>query len=981
MLKRKNNRYLAISMIIIMLFTLIPKFSPTPFVNAEEHEGQSDIPENHIRVHFESGELEIANIRLWIYGDAATWSEELDSWPNGMAFPEGQATDYGPYVDIELIEDPELLEMIVLYEDTELLDSSLKIDIISENMDEVWISRDGDISLYEPVELEENHIRVHYYSEDGSYEPWGLWLWGDVLEMSEDRGGWPIGAQPFSNDQVGKHGAYTDVEYREDGTHIRFLFVNMETTEQFGDFTFEDLENHDQIFINGRNNHIYTNPYYIDEEEEEIEYKDGEYDITVSGEVSSSLNYNENAVLSVDIENNDDVGINEIFIDLTELGGSNKKQVVSFNNRISISVRYDIEPGEKTIPITVVDEDNGTYHTTTTVQVEPRPEKNGDFDWDEAIIYFMLTDRFYDGDPSNNDPYGIGYENYDNIRGTYQGGDFKGITKNLDYLEDLGINTIWITPIVENIGHDLGSVDTPEGSPGAFFGYHGYWAKNFEELNPHLGTLEDFHELIDSAAERNMKIMVDVVLNHPGYGLKMEDALPEDERPIGYPTDADRERFEGMIRERPGSNDLTMELSYLPDFITEDPSVSETLIDWQTSWIDRATTENGNTISYYRVDTVKHVDDATWQQFKTELTLLKPDFKLIGESWGAGQNNDHGYLNTGTMDSLLDFEFKGSARRFAQGQLESVNQDLIERNAIIDNTATLGQFLGSHDEDGFLSHLVDGNEGMLKIAAALQITAKGQPVIYYGEELGQSGANNWPQYDNRYDLDWDSVEDNHILEHYQKLLSFRNDHSLIFARGDRSQIAGSDEEEFLVFDRSFEGESVFVGLNVSEEVQEVTLEVESGATVTDSYSGVTYEADGTEVTVSIPAMADGGTVLLTVANEEQDLPEDPQDEDKDEEKDPNGEEPIQDEDEEQPREQEDTDSEEDKKSEDSDSEVVKDDSDSKLDEESGEKAGEKLPDTATNTYTVMLMGLVLLLLGGATLFVIRKKSVKEQSEL
>src|SRR5699024_114368 len=103
-----------------------------------------------------------------------------------------------------------------------------------------------------------------------------------------------------------------------------------------------------------------------------------------------------------------------------------------------------------------------------------------------------------------------------NPRGTYQGGDFKGITENLDYLESLGINTIWITPIVENVAYNV----EYDSDAGAYFSYHGYWAKDFEELNPHLGTLEDFHELIDTAAERNIDIMVDVVLNHIGYGLK-----------------------------------------------------------------------------------------------------------------------------------------------------------------------------------------------------------------------------------------------------------------------------------------------------------------------------------------------------------------------------------------------------------------------------------------------------------------------------
>src|SRR5699024_7755057 len=120
-------------------------------------------------------------------------------------------------------------------------------------------------------------------------------------------------------------------------------------------------------------------------------------------------------------------------------------------------------------------------------------------------------------------------------------------------------------------------------------------------------------------------------------------------------------------------------------------------------------------------------------------------------------------------------------------------QRLETRNVMIDNTATLGQFLGSHDEDGFLYSL-GGDEGKFKVAASLQLTAKGQPVIYYGEELGLTGENNYPYYDNRYDMAWDQVENNEMLNHYQKILAFRGEFSEVLSRGDRNKITGSDAE-------------------------------------------------------------------------------------------------------------------------------------------------------------------------------------------
>ena len=381
-----------------------------------------------------------------------------------------------------------------------------------------------------------------------------------------------------------------------------------------------------------------------------------------------------------------------------------------------------------------------------------------------------------------------------------------------------------------------------------------------------MGTLEEFHTLIDEAAEREIKIMVDVVLNHAGYG--MNPLYDVDNPPEGFPTEEDRARFDGLIRENPSRDDETMELSGLPDFETENEKVREQLVDWQTSWIERSTTPNGNAIASYRVDTVKHVDHTTWQHFKNELVEKDPRFKLIGEAWAAGYQNTQGYLNSGMMDSLLDFGFKDIASSFVSGRLERANQQLIDRNDRLTSQATLGQFLGSHDEPGFLfTHR--NNEGFLKLAASLQLTAKGQPVIYYGEELGQSGAENWPVYDNRYDFDWDLIEDNDILEHYQKLLSFRNEFSEIVSRGDREWLLGSDEDEWMLVERSLNDESVYMGFNVSEDEQSITFKVDSDSgVVTDHYADEVIEVSESEVVLSIPSITDGGTALITIEDAE-----------------------------------------------------------------------------------------------------------------
>ena len=438
-----------------------------------------------------------------------------------------------------------------------------------------------------------------------------------------------------------------------------------------------------------------TDPYNTVDGTSTITYANA--DLTVSGSVNpAEVDYNQNAVLTVDVQGlTDGIEISSITADVSELGGSNALEIDPSLKEVTIAVEDNITAGTKSVPLSVTDSFGTAHNGTATVDVKTRQSVGEiDFDWDESIIYFMLTDRFFDGDSSNNDPYNQNYEEK-NDRGTYQGGDFKGITQKLDYLDELGVNTIWISPIVENIKYDVRSDDEH-----SYYAYHGYWANNFGELNPHFGTMGDFHELIDAAHERGIKIMVDVVLNHTGYGLKEIDAI--ENPPAGYPTDADRSKYSNLLRQgsNVGDDEVVGELSNLPDFKTEDPEVRQQIIDWQTAWIEKATTNNGNTIDYFRVDTVKHVEDTTWMAFKNAITEKMPAHKMIGEAWGASAKDDYGYLESGMMDSLLDFDFKNIAKSFINGNLNSANNALIDRNAKIDNTATLGQFLGSHDEDG-----------------------------------------------------------------------------------------------------------------------------------------------------------------------------------------------------------------------------------------------------------------------------------------
>lgn len=573
---------------------------------------------------------------------------------------------------------------------------------------------------------------------------------------------------------------------------------------------------------------------------------------TVTAEVmNKSFNYNENNVVKFNVKQADTdtqkLEVASASIDVSSLGGSSAMPIEPELQAVTISATTDTTLGTKTLPITVTDQYGNKFSTTVDVEITDRVKENKkDFDWDEAVVYFMMTDRFFDGNESNNKASGA--DTFGDNPGLYHGGDFAGVTAKLDYLQDLGVNTIWLTPIVKNIQGvavtDEGKDDVPYNAA-----YHGYWASDFTNLNPTLGTTEEFKTMISEAHKRGMRIMVDIVVNHAGYGTEST--------------------FADMIRDKSVSEgDIKSWQSGMPDFATENADVRAKLVEWQTAWMK----DYG--VDYFRVDTVKHVDSTTWAALKNSTTEVNRSFKMIGEYFGAGYASNGSTLGTGQMDADLDFDFNDQATSFVSGNISSVEKFLSARNSALNNTYMTGQFLSSHDEDGFKAALMKGKgytedqaTSAALVAATLQLTAKGIPVIYYGEEVGLSGLNNYPYQTNRYDMDFSlATKDNVTYQHYKNLLRIRNAYTDVFARGSRTVVAGSDEECYDVVSRSYGGTTLYVGMNIKDTVKEVKVPVSlaAGTEVKDLYSGATYTVGSDKtVTVTIPAAKDGGTVILT----------------------------------------------------------------------------------------------------------------------
>lgn len=726
--------------------------------------------------------------------------------------------------------------------------SCTKVDfcIALDSTGDPWIKDGGDHSVTFPSDQKVIYASMKAGSEPEIAMPYNI--------------GYEVNAE---NQQVSYY--YRDDAAFVDGT-LKDMTVSVDVNGTEYPMTYNDTTKRFEYvkngLTNGKTHYRYkaNGNYVVDafnsnsEKYNNADYSYFEYyklNATVTAEVmNKSFNYNENNVVKFNVKQADTdtqkLEVASASIDVSSLGGSSEMPIEPELQAVTISATTDTALGIKTLPITVTDQYGNKFSTTVDVEITDRVKKNeNDFDWDEAVVYFMMTDRFFDGNESNNTASGT--DTYGDNPGLYHGGDFAGVTAKLDYLQDLGVNTIWLTPIVKNIAGvtvtDEGSEDVPYNAA-----YHGYWASDFTKLNPTMGTTEEFKTMISEAHKRGMRIMVDIVVNHAGYGTEST--------------------FADMLRDKSVSEgDIKSWQSGLPDFATEKAEVRAKLVEWQTAWMK----DYG--VDYFRVDTVKHVDSTTWAALKNSTTEVNPSFKMIGEYYGAGYASNGSTLGSGQMDADLDFDFNDQATSFVSGNISSVEKFLSARNSALNNAYMTGQFLSSHDEDGFKASLMNGKQytedeatSAALVAATLQLTAKGIPVIYYGEEVGLSGLNNYPYQTNRYDMDFSkATKDNVTYQHYKNLLSIRNAYTDVFARGSRTVVAGSDEEGYDVVSRSYGGTTLYVGMNIKDTAKEVKVPVSlaAGTEVKDLYSGATYTVGSDKtVAVTIPAAKDGGTVIL-----------------------------------------------------------------------------------------------------------------------
>ena len=387
--------------------------------------------------------------------------------------------------------------------------------------------------------------------------------------------------------------------------------------------------------------------------------------------------------------------------------------------------------------------------STISVGAAPATTKVG---LSQDLIYFVMPDRYKDGDKKNNDNGGFNTS----LTAFYHGGDLKGLTgtcepgdDGLARIKSLGFTAVWLTPVV-----------TQQEAIGAGSGYHGYWGVDFLNVDPHLGTNADMLEFSKCAKKLGLKIILDVVTNHTGDVIKYlgnEAYLPAESKKLKNPAwlnDLNNYHNVGDMGSCWGVGNCTKlgDFYGLDDLATEKPVVYKGWADVYGKWISQYG------ISGFRVDTARHVDDKFFKNWSPliQATAKKSninDFTIFGEVFDYSTFNLMTYVRQNKIQTILDFPFQAKATEYASGYSNAAALTALFENddyytSAQSSASNLVTFLGNHDV-GRVGYTIASKRlqpaGQLlprtNLANALMYFSRGIPVVYYGDEVGMTGSN------------------------------------------------------------------------------------------------------------------------------------------------------------------------------------------------------------------------------------------------
>jgi glycosidase len=411
--------------------------------------------------------------------------------------------------------------------------------------------------------------------------------------------------------------------------------------------------------------------------------------------------------------------------------------------------------------------------------------------WQDETIYFLMVDRFYNGDYSND------YDVNAKDPLAYQGGDFQGIIDKLDYLKDMGFTAIWLTPIFDNSEK----------------GYHGYWIKDFYNTEEHFGSMDTFKTLVNEAHKRDIKVILDFVANH---------VSPEHE---WVKDSSKQEWFHPNQAISNWENQAEIENGWiygLPDLAQENPEVEKYLLDTAQWWIKETD------IDGYRLDTVKHVPVSFWEKFSHKVKETKEDFYLIGEVWSDNPEYIAKYDQAG-IDGFVDYplnEYLRAAFSKPDTRMDFLFKNWERNKQTYEDPYLMGTFLDNHDTTRFTQDLVANNQTpgtRWNLALTYLYTTPGIPIVYYGSEIALNGGKD---PDNRRLMNFRT--DKVIIDYITKIGELRQQLPSL-TRGTMEVLY--EQEGMAVYKRVYQDEVSIIALNNTSKTQHVTLsskDLESG---------------------------------------------------------------------------------------------------------------------------------------------------------
>jgi neopullulanase len=483
---------------------------------------------------------------------------------------------------------------------------------------------------------------------------------------------------------------------------------------------------------------------------------------------------------------------------------------------------------------------NSQGETTAALTLAARSSHDGKFQGitRDDVIYLIMPDRFADGDPTNNQPQGSTAGTYDrNAAKAYHGGDLAGVQQHLPYLKDLGVTTIWLTPLYEN---DDASSD-----------YHGYHAVDEYAVEDHFGSMRDLQNLVAAAHQMKMKVVLDMVPNHVGPRHPWAESQPMP----GWLHGTVENHINNSDYDFPPISDPHATpanyvhaldgwfVNTLPDLAQENPAVASYLLQNALWWTESAGVDG------FRIDTFPYVPRSFWAYYHQGLFATYPHFFTFGEIsdtdpavtsyWAGGQTGFDG-IDTG-LSAPLDFPMYEAIRQVvAHGQSAKKVVAVLREDRLYPHPEVLVTFIDNHDKMRFLTE-AGGSADKLKLALALVTTLRGIPQLYYGDEVAMAGGDDpddrrdfpggFPgDQNNAFLREGRTAEEQDVFSQVQTLLKLRQQHPALRS-GVQKHVAVGDK--FYAFTREGAGERLLIMFHNANATEPITLDL-AGTTIQDA---------------------------------------------------------------------------------------------------------------------------------------------------